>query len=295
MVFTVPFDIIGSFTFLVELTLYLEFDRYEYSPPYPNPQFRPPYFQSLRSLSLTASSDLINSMLTMFSFIPLESIAIKINSYGSNDKTAHHIANWVTTIRKIGQWANTLLHIKLDQDWKQQVVIQHLSPFEPLLLCLHLRHLSVRSPLLEPIFSNDDIVKMATAWPQLRELHFDGLCSRLCPTADITSLAFLAEKLPHLRVLNLPFNLSFLPPTVVPHVHHQIGQRLLKLHIERFFLGDSDPVLVAAHLDNLFPWTMVVLNDEQYFEPQKKLEAILLLRNTSSSPGTGYHHYYDAQ
>lgn len=210
----------------------------------PNLKFQVPCFKSLHSLGLTGASGLfINSILTMFTFIPLESILIQLYFLDVQYRI-------ITT--NVAQWANTLQCFEFTVR-SEPMIIPRYSDLEPLLSCYRMRHLTVEHYPFpsSPSLCHDDIVEMATAWPELRELNFH------LATADInlSSLTLLTEKLPHLWELSLPVDLSTLP-RIVKHPC-QTGQQMLKLDINRFSLSTSDPVTVAGYLNNLFPWAVI--------------------------------------
>ena len=102
----VPLDIISSCASLVELKLYFgSNDATSVTPP--NLKFQLPCFQSLRSLGLSASGLWINSILTMFTFIPLESVFIQLYCSDVQSRT-------ITT--NVAQWANTLQRFSSPSD-----------------------------------------------------------------------------------------------------------------------------------------------------------------------------------
>ena len=239
----VPLDIISSCASLVELKMYLGRNNATSVTP-PHLRFQLPCFQSLRSLGLSASGPWINSILTMFSLIPLDSVLIQLRDCMD--------VQWRTITTNVAQWANTLQRFKFIVR-PELMIMPRYSDLEPLLSCHQMRQLTVGLYPFpsSPSLCHDNIVEMATAWPELRELNFH------LATVDVnlSSLILLTEKLPHLRELSLPVDLSTLPH-IVAHPR-RTGERLLKLDINRFYLGESDPVTVADHLNNLFPWAAI--------------------------------------
>jgi len=112
---------------------------------------------------------------------------------------------------------------------------------------------------------------MATAWPELRELKLH----LVTVDVNLSSLTLLTKKLPNLRELSLPVDLSTLPRNVKRP--HRTAQQLLKLDINHFSLGKSDPVTVADHLNNLFPWAAIDPVYNQSPGPVHRLGRILNL------------------
>ena len=128
----VPLDIISSCASLVELKLYFgSNDATSVTPP--NLKFQLPCFQSLRSLGLSASGLWINPILTMFTFIPLESIFIQLYCSDVQSRT-------ITT--NVAQWANTLQRFKFIVR-SELMIMPRYSDLEPLLSCHQMRHLTV--------------------------------------------------------------------------------------------------------------------------------------------------------
>ena len=94
-------------------------------------------------------------------------------------------------------------------------------------------------------FCHDDIVEMATACPELLELNFH------LATIDVnlSSLILFTERLPHLRELTLPVDLSTLPR--ITKRSRRIGEQLLKLDMNHSSLGKSDLVTAMKHMPSV--------------------------------------------
>ena len=257
----VPLDIIASSASLVELKM--NFQSASDASPL-NLKFQLPCFQSLRSLSLSgASGPFINSILTVFTLIPIESVHIELESSD---------VRWRTITANVAQWANTLQRFEFTVR-SELMVMPLYSDLEPLLSCDQMRHLTVgHYPFpSSPSLCHDNIVEMATAWPELRELNL-----RLATVGvNLRSLTLLTKKLPNLRELSLAVDLSNLPRIVKRP--RRTGQQLLKLDINHLSLGESDPFTVADHLNNLFPWAAINTIYNQSPSPVHKLGKVLNL------------------
>lgn len=239
----VPLDIIASSASLVELEMNFSSTSSDASPL--DLKFQLPCFQSLRSLSLTGASGLfINSILTIFSFIPIESVLIRLECSD---------VQWRTITTSVAQWANTVQRFEFIVR-SGLMILPRYSDLEPLLSCHQMRHLIVKHYPFpsSPSLSHDNIVEMATAWPELRELKLQLATVGV----NLKSLTLLTKKLPSLRELSLSVDFSTLPARIVKRPR-RTGEQLLKLDINHFSLGKSDPVTVADHLNNLFPFAAI--------------------------------------
>ena len=86
---------------------------------------------------------------------------------------------------------------------------------------------------------------MATACPGLLELNFH------LATIDVnlSSLILFTERLPYLRELTLPVDLSTLPR--ITKRSRRIGEQLLKLDMNHSSLGKSDLVTAMKHMPSV--------------------------------------------
>jgi len=123
----VPLDIIASCGSLVELKMNFESASDAVSVTPPNLKLQLPCFQSLRSLGLTGASGLfINSILTMLTFIPIESVFIGLDCSD---------VQWRTITTNVAQWANTLQRFEFTVRSQLTVIMPQYSDIQPLLSC----------------------------------------------------------------------------------------------------------------------------------------------------------------
>ena len=209
-------------------------------------------FKALETLDISGDLRTITGILTEISTDRL--ISISMSSWDSLIFGPHHYCprDWVPLFEIVeSRWPDTLRSLVIDDRGRYPNFEDYddywglLTIFKPLCSLSQLEYLEIRDILyLQP--THEDFRDLVSAWPNIKSLCIPFTYAHNSTT--LLALHSVAELCPHLQYLQMSVRTENLPSfSVTPVFSH--GLEILSF-------GNSavgDPLLVARHLDRLFP------------------------------------------
>ncbi|KAG6818541.1 hypothetical protein H0H93_004164 [Arthromyces matolae] len=157
----------------------------------------------------------------------------------------------------IDRWPSSLKKIIIDREWSSFVLLslptRIITPF----FCLpNMEHFSISEFLIS--FSDEDIENMANSWPCLKRLCIPYHVHVSPQQLSVDTLYTLAKNCPKLEHLEIPIDIKHVPPLDLstlefPDPSHTPALHTLYIANDNHLMGTQDLLLIARHLDRLFP------------------------------------------
>ncbi|OBZ76078.1 hypothetical protein A0H81_03136 [Grifola frondosa] len=212
-------------------------------------------FRALRSLSMSGTSSDTTSMLAAIRSPHLYSVVMMITL------EVRDLEGWRRCYQTLGsRFASSLRTLEitcLPPVW--QVIGDEIVPLQEnieALLTLHkLEKLYLAIDDIYVSLTDDDFLKIATAWPELSSLTIYVRQSDSVPPPSIHSLKIIAEHCPRLKTLTLPrLNVSDLSELEIEASPPMMSHKLQNLSIADLELTDREGARLVRFLDSIFPY-----------------------------------------
>jgi hypothetical protein len=204
-------------------------------------------FHALKHLSIIAWFSLVEGILTDVSS-ELASLAVTAPPGPPLQGWPHDCTSLLTMVSQ--RWPTSLTSITVDHigPWDDETL--PMTVISPVFRLSNLQRLRVDNFVLS--VTDEEIRQFAAAWPSLKSLHLPFDHDPSVPKPSLTAIYTLANHCPGLKVLHIPLTTASIPPLsdYKPTTHYL---RSLSIGSHNTQLGLQDSLLVARHLDRLFP------------------------------------------
>jgi hypothetical protein len=204
-------------------------------------------FHALKDLTIIAWFSLVESILTDVSS-SLVSLAFTAPAGPPAQGWTNECTSLLSMVSQ--RWPTSLTSITVDHIGSWEDVTLSVTVLLPLLRLSNLERLRVHN--FVPSLTDEDIRQFAMAWPLLKSLHLPFENDDASPKPSFTAIYTLANLCPGLKFLQIPLDTASIPPLsdYKPAIHYL---QSLSIGSHNAELGLSESLLVARHLDRLFP------------------------------------------